>query len=76
MTDLSDAVSKILQDLGKYRQMLDHAEIPLEIIGMDVNPKLAAEGSILIVTLGPKFACPNNSLELDEVQFIVRENKN
>ncbi len=66
-----DIVSNILQNLGKYRQVLEHAEIPLEIVGMEINPSFAAEGGYLLSVLGPKFTRANRELKSDEVRFIV-----
>lgn len=55
--------------------MLEHEDIPLEIVGMEVNPVHCSETGLLFASFGPKFARPKSGMELDDAQYIVKEKK-
>ena len=73
--EIEEFILKVLKDLGKYEQMLEKAEIPLEITGIQLHPTHCNESGMLMRVLGSKFAVPNLALEEDEVQFIVQVKK-
>ena len=66
-------LAKIIENLGKYKEMLEHEEIPLEIVAMEVNPEHCTDAGLLMIAFGPKFARPSSGLEYDESRYIVQQ---